>query len=485
MFFLNPQVATILISCLCPRIDAGWISTGTSLATGGFQPGLFPFTDSRGSQKHRQSRLHQNRLPPKRARIGTPTTFLGANSRATEVPTSSSSTFGDQVVEALSTQRRDTRSSLDDVNNNTYGLTDEAFEAWISEELTQENPWMANMYPDVFAAAPRCITRWRRRFRGNPALWKRIFKRDRVVKEFLEAAPILQAVVQMVDATSLPNDPNDPDAGKFTIVDLASGKGYLSMILSELLPPEKVTKIVLIDKAWPMCGSMPQPHHMNWDHIYGNHTTQKTTDGDTTTNVDMPILGTGGSVSGTYFATWPIPLHTSKQDLKQKCNLRQLKKRLFDTAPGPVIVLAIHLCGLLSLRAVDLFNDNPDTVQFLALKPCCLPTIIHANRDEIFSFSNGHSFDSKLVCSSGSWSSKEWHGPPRWHLEPKFNAWADNLYLGIDVKQKIQARVKLQQDGGYQNVILFAEREPITTPNVWDDLLLLESNGDEKLTEDR
>ena len=481
MFFLNPQVATILISCLCPSIDAGWISTGASLAAGGFQPGLVSSREFlKGSQDHRQSFLHSTRRLAKHARIGTPATLLGANSRATEVPESS---FGDQVVEALSTQAlNNTSSNSNNSSSNTYGLTDDAFEAWIGETLTQENPWMANMYPDIFAAAPRCITQWRRRFRGNPALWKRIFKRDRVVKEFLEAAPILQAVVQMVDATTLSNDQDDPDAGKFTIVDLASGKGYLSMILSELLPPEKLTKIVLIDKAWPMCGSMPQPHHMNWDHIYGNHTTAQ--DDDTATNGNVPILETGGSVSGTYFATWPIPLHTSKQDLKQKCNLRQLKKRLFDTAPGPVIVLAIHLCGLLSLRAVDLFNDNPDTIQFLALKPCCLPTIIHAKRDEIFSFSNGHSFDSKLVCSSGSWSSKEWHGPPRWHLEPKFNAWADNLYLGIATKQKVQARVKLQQDGGYQNVILFAEREPIITPNVWDGLLLLESNGDEKLTEE-
>ena len=298
-----------------------------------------------------------------------------------------------------------------------------------------------------------------------------------MVKEFLEAAPILHAVVQMVDAASLPDNPSDPDDGKFTIVDLASGKGYLSMILSELLPPEKVTKIVLIDKAWPMCGSIPQPHHMNWDHIYGNHTLQeisKGTDGGGRGG-GIPFLETGGSVSGTYFSTWPIPLHTSKQDLKQKCNLRQLKKRLFDKAPGPVIVLAIHLCGLLSLRAVDIFNDNPDTIRFLALKPCCLPTIIHAKRDEIFTFSNGHSFDSKLVCSSGSWSSKEWHGPPRWHLEPKFHSWVDNLFLGIDANQKIRAHVKLQQDGGFQNVIVFAERQPLIAPKVWDELLLLKS----------
>ena len=355
--------------------------------------------------------------------------------------------FGDQVADALLSAHDNNHNTTSD----TYGLTDGAFEAWIATELAQENPWMAQTYPQVFSAAPKCITQWRRRYRGNPSLWKRIFKRDRVVKELLEAAPILQAVVTMVV------EADTDTTGKFTIVDLASGKGYLSMMLSELLPPSKVTKIALVDKAWPMCGSMPQAHHMNWDHIYGNQTHSATT--ETTTG-------------GTYFSTWPIPLHTSKQNLKQKGNLRQLKKRLFDPAPGPVIVLAIHLCGLLSLRAVDLFNDNPNTIQFLALKPCCLPTIIHAQRDEVFTLSNGHSFDSKLVCSSGSWSNKEWHGPPRWHLEPKFKNWVDNLFLGIGATQKVQTRVKLQQDGGYQNVILFAEREPVIVPSVWGDLLL-------------
>jgi hypothetical protein len=34
------------------------------------------------------------------------------------------------------------------------------------------------------------------------------------------------------------------------------------------------------------------------------------------------------------------------------------------------MVLAVHLCGTLSIRAVELFNANPEVV-VLALKPCC------------------------------------------------------------------------------------------------------------------
>ena len=86
----------------------------------------------------------------------------------------------------------------------------------------------------------------------------------------------------------------------------------------------------------------PSPS-MNWDHIYGEIPNK---DGET------------------YFTTWPIPLFTSKQDLKQSCNHRQMKKHFFDKVEGPVVILAVHLCGTLSLKAIDMFNTN-DNVKFL------------------------------------------------------------------------------------------------------------------------
>jgi hypothetical protein len=138
--------------------------------------------------------------------------------------------------------------------------TEEEFEAWLRTEIdcipNQKD------HAIVFDNAVGAIVQWRRRYRGNPAVWQRLFKAKNVVKELSEAAPIIEAVAQLI------HDHDGPD--KVTIVDLASGKGYLSMFLSELLPPEKVNKLILVDKAWPMCGSTPQPHHMNWDHIYGN-----------------------------------------------------------------------------------------------------------------------------------------------------------------------------------------------------------------------
>jgi len=37
-----------------------------------------------------------------------------------------------------------------------------------------------------------------------------------------------------------------------TVVDLCSGFGYLSMFLSEMLDPDRVKRMVLVDNGWPV-----------------------------------------------------------------------------------------------------------------------------------------------------------------------------------------------------------------------------------------
>lgn len=351
----------------------------------------------------------------------------------------------------------------------SVGLTDEEFSSWMFSELASAPG--RQEYKTTFDSAIGAIVKWRKRFRGNPAVWKRLFKRDRVFKELIESAPILHMVLKFVnsDENKVRND------DKITILDLCSGKGYLSMFLSEMLPPEKVEKIVLVDKAWAMCNGEVLPHHMNWGHIYGkipqlNDLSEK---GD-----EQLVLET----NSTYFTTWPIPLHTSKQDLKQKCNQRQMKKHFFDQAEGPIIILAVHLCGILSLRAVDFFNNN-ENVKMFCLKPCCLPPMDHAKREVTFQIGN-HSFPATEVCSNGSFNKKDWSGPPRWHLEKKFHLWSNHLYKGIDIigsdegsndtikplkfsnrafGKKAKREIQVQVDGGFQNTYLLAERSPLTT----------------------
>jgi len=307
------------------------------------------------------------------------------------------------------------------------------------------------------------IVQWRRRYRGNPLVWKRIFKKERVIKELIESAPIIELVKQAVVAS-------DDITEKFTIIDLCCGKGYLSMFLSESLPPDKVDRLILVDKAWAIASKETRetgikPHHMNWDHIYGENPT----------------------TDESYFTTWPISLFTSKQDLKQSCNQRQMKKHMFEKIEGPIIILAIHLCGTLSLKAVDMFNNN-DNVKLFALKPCCLPAMVYANRGDVFKIGN-HEFDAKDVCSNGSFNKKKWDGPPRWHLQPKFELWADNLFKGIDIGlseetdeeatteggrvmhssingSKAKDEIVIQTAGGFQNTYIIAERRPLT-PVLW------------------
>lgn len=346
--------------------------------------------------------------------------------------------------------------SLPDLN---YGLSDEEFYLWLKEQV-QDVPGR-NTYSTTYEESLNAIVNWRKRYRGNPSLWKRIFKKDRVIKELVESAPVIEFVKRAVVEAEYDNDET-----KFTIIDLCSGKGYLSMFLSEILPKDKVDRFILVDKAWAIASKKQttelKPHHMNWDHIYG------------TTATDS---------NDSYFTTWPIPLYTSKQDLKDSCNQRQMKKHFFDKIDGPIIILAVHLCGTLSLKAVEMFNNNQE-VKLFALKPCCLPQMVYANRGDVFRIGQ-HEFDAKDVCSNGQFNRKGWNGPPRWHLQPKFHFWADNLFKGINVGGssseqdgfrvvlssqdgiKVKDDITIQVDGGFQNTYMFAEREPVT-PAIWD-----------------
>ena len=250
-------------------------------------------------------------------------------------------------------------------------------------------------------AFPRALTRWRKRYDGNPKLWKRLYDETRIVKELIEAVPVMDAVRRLVsdDATTTTTTKGGGD--KFTIVDLACGKGYLSMTLSECLPPDRVEKFVLVDRGWAMHGMTPGPHHISWAHIYGSRPTSSDpyppsddddNDGDgddrcIVRDVAGDRRASGGnddasddvSRCNSYYDTWPIPLNTAKVDLKKTKEIREMERRLFsysdvvgECCGGPIILVAVHLCGTLSMKAVELFNNNP-RVRFLCLKPCCLP----------------------------------------------------------------------------------------------------------------
>merc|ERR1712232_795507 len=145
------------------------------------------------------------------------------------------------------------------------------------------------------------------------------------------------------------------------------------MFLSEMLPPDRVQMCVLLDKAWPIWSADPKvlPGQINFAHIYGSD-----------------------DLNGNYSNLWPIPLYTTKRNLKRGKEIRNLNKTIFDRVSGPVLMLGIHLCGTLALRAVNIFNEH-DCIKFFALKPCCLPNMVHMYRNETFAIGT-HTFDAKL-----------------------------------------------------------------------------------------
>merc|ERR1712066_714664 len=86
---------------------------------------------------------------------------------------------------------------------------------------------------------------------------------------------------------------------------------------------------------------------LNWDHIY-----------------ELP---------------WPATLTTRRSDLKLPSTHSQILAKILEPAPGSVFILGIHLCGILSIRAIETFNRGPKCVG-LVLKPCCLPSMEYAKK---------------------------------------------------------------------------------------------------------
>lgn len=222
-------------------------------------------------------------------------------------------------------------------------ISNEEWCGWLQEEVRKSASYAENsaLLDECCAVAAT----WRTRFWGRKALWARLRKGQRLVKELAEVVPVLARVRAEVDAMEIRE--GQP---KLVILDLCSGFGYMGMFLSELLSPDKVERIVLVDKMWAPLNIERKTHHLNPEHVVD--------DG------------------------WPIRLSTSRADLKVPSDRRSLSKH-FLSHGGPAMLLGVHLCGTLSLRCIELWNDCPGFT-FLALKPCCLPEMLFAKRGDIF-----------------------------------------------------------------------------------------------------
>ena len=350
----------------------------------------------------------------------------------------------------------ETMTSQEACLTNSAHQSDEEFEGWFLSELMLAAPQVHELYPDLFVRCSVAVTNWRKRYRDDRPLWLRLFRGEKVVKEVVESIPVISLVEDWMDRHQ---DLDKP----VTIIDLCSGKGFLSMLLSEILPVDRVSKCFLIDKAWPMCHGKTLAHHVSWEHIYGS---EKDAEGPR------------------YYETWPIPLVTSKVNLNKKQQILNMINRFSTEEQGPVLILAVHLCGILSIRALNLFRMLP-TAQFIVLKPCCLPDIRLTRDLDEFEIGS-YRFPTREVCSRGKWKAKtakngsdsKWEGPARWKLKGKFDKWCFHLFEALNhgmgdnatlptaeeemycrpVTSTRQFDVPLQTNGGFQNTFLYAER---------------------------
>mmetsp|Transcript_8377 Transcript_8377/g.33990 ORF Transcript_8377/g.33990 Transcript_8377/m.33990 type:complete len:442 (-) Transcript_8377:179-1504(-) len=333
-------------------------------------------------------------------------------------------------------------------------------ESLLSVEVREE-------YAAEIDAGVRAIVAWRARYAGDSALWRRLTKRDKrggtkMLKELCEYLPVLRRCAQAVEAAAA--DPELAGRGKLQVLDLASGKGYLAMFLSEMLPASRVSRIVLVDSAFPPMHAAPGPQHISIEHITGsNPQTGEAYNADPADGAEG--AGGGGSGSGgrglqPVRGAYPIRLDITKKNLKKRRQLRDLGERVCGAAP--TLILGVHLCGTLALRAVDLFNNCPDTALALALKPCCLPAA-QADDARGRTFTIGeHTFAAREVTARGKWVSRNvkastWRGPPRHHLKERFGRWSEHLLAGMVADDKSMDIVEVQAHG-YQNTFLWASR---------------------------
>lgn len=304
--------------------------------------------------------------------------------------------------------------------------TDEEFAAYVHDALSS-SPLHSQGYGELLTRAAAVVCDLRRRLvaAGEGATWMRLMKNGRMLKELNEVVPVAARVLEHVNAVASRGD------GPLTIVDLCCGVGYLSILLAELLRGREkdVARFVLVDYAFPMRGAEPKETHINIAHL---------------NREDL----------------WPFELTWRKYDLKKTPTHHGFKEHIVGRAPGPLAIIGVHLCGVLSLRGVQMFNDNPRCT-FLALKPCCLPPMMCAKNNFVWTL-NGHEVDARKVSAAGRYSKNKWLGPNKSRLKDTFDTWAEELAASVavgDAGRKELVRVKIVEDPcRYQQLIVFADR---------------------------
>lgn len=341
--------------------------------------------------------------------------------------------------------------------------------SWLHSEL-QKLP-LAELYPDLLDECLQIIEeKWKPEF--PYCVWSKLMKQTqsrspRIAKELNEIAPVVQRVREFVAKASVSDDDD-----RFTIVDLGCGLGFLGMLLSELLAAGEQTKgkvkeVFLVDLMWPKNWGKKTVVSGRGPLAPGAGAPGA---GAAGAGAAGAVEGAAGAVQQKSVVvsaeqhqkgddrhmttahlgcrSYPIPLRTLKLDLKKGRDLADLVHYVFrngrkadrgkgnsigtttsctasctTSSPSPgvvppppkknrIILLGVHLCGSLSLRAADLSNRNPDCVEFACIKPCCLPGKMHLRHEVLYKVGLHQFTAEELYYPDGL-------ERPRWYLEMK------------------------------------------------------------------
>lgn len=183
----------------------------------------------------------------------------------------------------------------------------------------EPNPLLAG-----FWAEPR-LTPARLEVLCAPALHS-FTQRGGFTREFTEVAAMLRALKAIVrpdGAAGAAGAAAATEAEPWHVIDLCCSKSFLATLVAVLYPEFRVTAIDRVDERF------------------------------------LPHFGAAGISNITY-----LRRDVEAAGFADECS------RLSED--GRTIVLGMHLCGTLSLRALDLFRSLPN-VHALVLAPCCLP----------------------------------------------------------------------------------------------------------------
>ena len=246
-----------------------------------------------------------------------------------------------------------------------------------------------NQHPDLLDKCHPIIQLWHDTFSvSDPSLWNRM--RRAIPKELNESAFIIVEMMKLLgtasqDSTVITDQDANVEQQPYTIIDMCSGVGYLSMFLSHLLSPESCSRIVPIDylfalseKALAGCGpektEIDVSETLTDDQIIPIEQNQQQALTPSRQHEQEEQKQPSSHLSTTHLTSHihPIPIRPRKANIKRTRELKQISQHVINKSPGPTIILGVHLCKALSVHTVRLFNGN-DKVERMYLKPCCLP----------------------------------------------------------------------------------------------------------------